>query len=332
MLRSIHESLTADEPPPPWPDIIPAAHKNKLEPRHGLRDRLSAYKDVVAVLDEEERQAIIRTLREQNEIDRLVSCNQNCDSIDSLPQPVQGPVRALFDFAFTLLKDFGIRDRLYEAVYSEALFKACPFCGLEYFDSPEGYREDLDHYLAKSKYPFAAANLRNLVPMGMKCNQSYKGTDDILRDDIGVRRRSFNPYDHGEIKISLEGSDPFGGTKDHEPRWQVDFHPDSEECTTWDNVFHVRTRYIRDILCPNYPTWLRGFESWIKIGKGNPDPTPEESLEAIRQYAESLPSTGHCGGEFLRKPVFQMLHKHCEGGNDRLLNLIRDFLIAGYGT
>ena len=84
----------------------------------------------------------------------------------------------------------------------------CPFCGCEYFDAPGAPREDLDHYLPKSLYPFAAANLRNLVPMGMKCNERYKLAQDILRDAAGVRRRSFDPYAERQIKVILDNSVP----------------------------------------------------------------------------------------------------------------------------
>ena len=85
----------------------------------------------------------------------------------------------------------------------------CPFCALEYFDAPGAPREDLDHYLAVSRYPFAAANLRNLTPMGMKCNERHKGDGDILRDEAGNRRQSFDPYVERELQVSVLNSIPF---------------------------------------------------------------------------------------------------------------------------
>ncbi|MCK7494405.1 MAG: hypothetical protein MZW92_26920 [Comamonadaceae bacterium] len=61
-----------------------------------------------------------------------------------------------------LLTKIGIRDRRYQAIYKSAMYHMCPFCGCEYFDAPGAPREDLDHYLAKSRYPFAAVNLEIL--------------------------------------------------------------------------------------------------------------------------------------------------------------------------
>jgi hypothetical protein len=71
---------------------------------------------------------------------------------------------------------------------------------------------------------------------------------DILRDAAGVRRRSFDPYADRHLKVVLDSSVPFGGADGQTPDWQIDFAPDSVECTTWDNVFHVRERIKRDVL------------------------------------------------------------------------------------
>jgi hypothetical protein len=42
------------------------------------------------------------------------------------------------------------------------------------------YRTDLDHFYPKSKFPFLAVSLSNLVPAGKTCNQSYKQDRDML--------------------------------------------------------------------------------------------------------------------------------------------------------
>lgn len=42
------------------------------------------------------------------------------------------------------------------------------------------FRTDLDHFYPKTKFPFLAVTLSNLVPSGKTCNQSYKGNKDMI--------------------------------------------------------------------------------------------------------------------------------------------------------
>jgi hypothetical protein len=44
----------------------------------------------------------------------------------------------------------------------------------------------------------------------------------------------------------------------------------------------------------------------------------------MRTYAEDMALTGLTAREFLRAPVFQMLHRHCKAGNQRVLALMKD--------
>jgi hypothetical protein len=211
MLESIHNSVEAGTSPPSWPDIIPATHRAQLRTRVGLRDRLVRYNAALSRLSADNRRKVLTCLSQQNLIETLVSCNANCDLLSDLPTLVREPIVDLFEFAFSLLTALGIRDRQYHIIYTDAAYHVCPFCGCEYFDAPGAAREDLDHYLVRNLYPFAAANLKNLVPMGTKCNARYKQAQDILRDNQGVRRKSFNPYADRKLDVILDRSIPFGG-------------------------------------------------------------------------------------------------------------------------
>lgn len=211
MLRSIHNAIDANDPPPAWPDIIPAAYCERLRTYTGLRDRLDRYTVAVLPLAAAGRKTIIRALEEQNDIQGLVSRAHDCEVFTKLPKAAREPLKNLFISAFTSLTGLGIRDRQYRIVYSSLPHHVCPFCGCEFLDAPGAPREALDHYLAKSLYPLAAVNLTNLVFMGNKCNSNYKRTKDILRKADGTRRRAFDPYNCGQTKVSLTASAPFGG-------------------------------------------------------------------------------------------------------------------------
>ncbi|MFM7366725.1 MAG: hypothetical protein ACKO2Z_02745, partial [Sphaerospermopsis kisseleviana] len=197
----------------------------------------------------------------------------------------------------------------------------CPFCGCENFDAPESPREALDHYLVEKKYPFAAANLRNLVPMGNKCNSRYKLAEDILINQNGIRRKSFDPYNHEEIRLCLDNSQPFAGNDGQLPRWQIEFSLNTEEVTTWDEVFHIRERYERDVLNPQFKRWLDDFKSWCKSANIVPS-SQGELVDCLNTYATLYEEMGISDRAFLKAAVFRMFHIHCQQGNQRLISFL----------
>lgn len=328
MLQTIHTSLRSGQEPPSWPTIIPESHRNRLSRRSGIRSRLITYQTTAATLNNSELDQLANALSQQNEVKRLLSGECNCDTIEDLPEAIRQSVKDLFDFAFEKLTDLGLRDCQYQVIYDQT-YHVCPFCGCEYFDAPTEPRQDLDHYLVKSKYPFAAANLHNLVPMGSRCNSKYKQERDILYGNNGTRRRSYYPYDHVGIRISLENSEQFagGGLFPH-PCWYIDFEPDSEETFTWDAVFDIRERYKRDILDPDFRSWLREFSSWCRSAHVQPG-SEQDVVDALKQYSEHMQAMQIRDRAFLKAAVFQMLFHHCQQGNQRLLELINAVIIGG---
>ncbi len=326
MVLTVHASLEAGEDVSDWPAIIPAAHRAQLRPRWGLRDRIQAYAVAAAGLTAEQLVQVEVCLIQQNDIADLLSCAGDCEVIADLPAAIRTPAEDLFTFAFELLDDLGIRDTQYQQIYAVINPAVCPFCGSEYFDHPQSHREDLDHYLAKTIYPFAAANLRNLSPMGKKCN-GYKLQQDVLRDAAGLRRQSFDPYGNHNLRVSLINSVPFGGFEDQIPQWQIDFIPDSPECVTWDAVFSLRERIRNDTLNKSFGSWLRQFAVWFRRRKGLADLTDAKILESVREYKEDLEIQGFEARLFLRFRVFEMLEAYCKQGHERLIELLRDVIM-----
>ena len=316
-------SVDAGGAAPVWPNIIPVAGRRRLRARTGLRDRLDRYAAALGNLSRPQRARVLNCLAQQNEIANLVRCRIDCDALEDLPGLIRAPVLDLFSFSFSLLTDLGIRDRHYRAIYGALPYKVCPFCGSEFFDDPGAPREDLDHYLASSRYPFAAANLRNLSPMGIKCNARYKLATDILRDSNGRRRRAFDPYATRQIRVSLLNSVPFAALGGRAPAWQIDFLPDSPECTTWDEVFSVRERLQRDVLKDCFPRWLQEFAAWFVRRKGIDDLNDRQLTASVREHAENMALQGFMAKDFLRAHVFEMVHEHCRRRNRRMLDFLR---------
>lgn len=324
-VKNVHALVKAKKRYPAWPKILPVAHQARLKSHTGLRDRLKGYNIALRKLSSGERGAVLAAVTDQNRISDLLSNAHNCADLDALPTAIHEAVTSLFDFSFGLLTDLKVRDEHYKAIYDAATEHVCPFCGTEYFDAPGAPREALDHYLAKSRYPFAAVNLRNLVPMGHKCNSSYKLAVDILYDAGGVRRVAFDPYNHTKIGVVLDDSDSFGGSTPNTPKWDIRFVPNSAHVQTWDDVFSVRKRYQRDQLDANYRRWLDLLrQSAQKLGWAVD--TEQQRLVALKKFEELWALHGFDGGGFLKAAVFRMLRLRCEQGDKRLNEQLRDLM------
>lgn len=323
VLRKMHHNLDAGIPVEAWPDCIPIEHKATLKSRHGLKSRLKEYANALSSLSQGDRAVVYDALISQNNIEALLSGAHACAALSSLPQAIQRPLKDLFEFSFSLLTELGIRDRHYRLIWDSRPQHYCPFCGLEFFSAPGEPREDQDHFLAESIYPFAAVNLKNLVPMGTKCNQRYKLSKNVLIDEKGVRRRVFYAYNHQGISVNLDRSEPFPSLDQRTPRWVIDLVPSSEEAESWDSVFDIRRRYENDVLNPQFVEWLRHLKAWW-IGEMPSGPVTDPTLiSGLAKYIQHLSNMGMSGRDFLRVPMFEMLHKHCQSGHTRLINFLR---------
>jgi hypothetical protein len=324
-VRAIHAAVDAGKRYPKWPKILGAVYHPILSSRTGLRDRLKAYDRAVRRLDKPDQDVVLQALEAENRISDLVAGLQDCATIDALPDVVREPIEDLFGFAFGLLTDLTVRDQHYAAIYAAAPEHVCPFCGTEHFDAPGAAREALDHYLTRSRYPFAAANLRNLVPMGHKCNSSYKLASDLLRRADGSRRMAFDPYNHTKISVFLDDSDPFNGTTEYIPRWAFRFEPETPAVPTWDEVFSVCERYRRDHLDPSFRGWLDLFAR-VARREGVHPYSDAALVTALRRLEDDFQYSGLQDRAFLKAAVFRMLRRQCEAGHRRLLDMLRNLV------
>lgn len=331
MLQIAHDGVQRDILLPDWKKLL-AEDENRLVSRNGLRDRIKDYADGLRRLSKEELERVRRAINEQNRFEELLRGASDCDRLQDLPESIHSTIKNLFDYAFDLIKELEIRDAHYEHIYENLQACVCPFCGMEDFEAPRSYRddaslaaEDLDHYLPKSIYPFAAANLINLLPMGMKCNERYKGAEDLLRKE-GKRRISHSPYDPPAIIISLLNSslfarpDPRYGHSATLPEWKIRFSPDTEETETWCEIFHIRQRYETTVLDANYRTWIEDFQ---KAGKRYHFEQTLEGLKiALTEHISLQEELGIRDKAFLKAALFRLLLQNVESGNQRLINLL----------
>lgn len=332
IIRIIHEKLNANLGIPSWPDLIPAAldqdNRSSLLRLHGVRDRVVNYKNCIEGLSIAERDIIFLALTNQNNIVGLLGNTAPIYDLEKNYPAIYEAAHKLFVFGYEKLTDLGVRDRQYKLVFGSLNVNSCPFCGFERIMSPMEARQDQDHYLAKSIYPFAAANMRNLVPMCRCCNRDYKHDIDILKDLNGNRRKAFDPYNAPEISISLIKSIPFEGCKNKLPAWWIEFSPELEETETWDQVFSIRTRYSREVLNTGFDRWIKSFMNWCKTKSYPNNFTDEQVLDVLRNHYHKTEIENPVGIDFLKPKVFEMLVYQFELGNDRVIRFIRNAVVG----
>jgi hypothetical protein len=152
----------------------------------------------------------------------------------------------------------------YKIFYSNLKIKICPFCGIEPLHDYTFYKQDYDHSLYKDKYPLAAVNMKNLVPMGRDCNTIFKKIKDVLHNNLGNRRQYFYPFINSvKISINLDGSIYTFSNLDS-ANWRVSFTPVTEKTITWNDVFNICDRYKKEVFLSDATGWFNTFLNYVK--------------------------------------------------------------------
>jgi hypothetical protein len=214
------------------------------------------------------RQRIFEQVQVTNRIQQL------CDGAIQIPEsaidwnsPLGKAINTLMSALYesldlTIFRREGQTAQPTHQVYSEFIKKnkyVCPFCGIRLFKNKRGIRrEDFDHYLHKSAYPLAAANLKNLVPTCGICNQDYKGTKDILMDG-----KAFYPYAPiPEIRVEVDcdaypATENFGDAGTWSVTLAVDPPDDTAQpkLTAWNRVYSIKKR-LEDEIREFFEEWM----------------------------------------------------------------------------
>lgn len=333
IIQDVHDKLNAGEnitsTQPTWLNLVSARatgqRADTLVGLSGVKKRLFAFKDAYAGLTQPDREIVLATLVSQNQIASLLNRTAHPQVISQTHPLVHESAKDLFVFCFEKLTDLNVRSGQYNTIFVSLSDKICPFCGIERVMNPEETAQDQDHYLAKSIYPFCAANLRNLVPMCRCCNRDYKKDKDVIQNGA---RSAFDPYNCTSPEITLNQTIIVADSSPIKFDWNIDFLTHAEEAETWDSVFDIRTRYKRDILNEYFDKWLWGFSE--KCRKNRQRGYLENALnyDQIRQqlayYQEDKaenPNIGLAG--FLEPLVFNFLLQKYDEKKPSIVSLVR---------
>lgn len=310
-------------------NVFPAEIKTTLIPLRGIRDRFFAFKDELLNLSTGERRVVLQALTSQNLISQLLDGTAHVNVIDVQLPKIHEKAKSLFVFCYEKLTDLGIREQQYEIVFESLDDKICPFCGIERVMNPEETAQDQDHYLAKSIYPFAAVNMKNLVPMCRCCNRDYKKDIDIIRDSASARRKAFDPYNCVPPDLCLNRSSVVPEISPLKFDWNIEFLTFIEESETWDAVFSIRHRYKRDVLDKHFDRWLGGLKKYCEGLKRKGLITTQLTNDQVKNYLTDyienkteFPNIGN--GGFLEPLAYKYLLTEFENNNQRIVQFIRE--------
>lgn len=153
----------------------------------------------------------------------------------------------------------------------------CLYCNNENIQ-PRGkkvvYRPDLDHFHPKSKFPFLATTIANLVPSGTFCNTAYKKNRDML--DLA------HPYILGVDKdpVFLINTPP--GEKVTEHNYTVKLFSQGTKLDRSLAEFEIAHLYSND---REIKTWIEKAHACVEMHIGmNQGPIPEHILELLGDF------------------------------------------------
>ncbi|WP_455927817.1 hypothetical protein [Pseudomonas capeferrum] len=314
-------------------DSVTIDNRDKIKKFTGMRKHLFSYKDEILNLTPQQRGSILAAMTNQNLIENLLDGSQQAQLINTSHPTVHEKAKTLFVFCFEKLTELNIRENQYQIIFDSLPEKICPFCGIERVMDPSETAQDQDHYLAKSIYPFAATNMRNLVPMCRCCNRDYKKDINVIMDANGTHRAAFDPYNCIPPEISLARSTLVQDTSPVKFEWEIDFLSEPDKSKTWDEVFSIRNRYKRDVLNRYFDRWLSGFKIQCTKHRARgiiqPNFTNDQirdQLQYYQEYKAEHPSIGLAG--FLEPLAFKLLLKMYDDGDDRIIKLIRDTVLG----
>lgn len=306
------------------PEFKPIANKCKkilLEP---IKKIFKIFK----ALDDQKKDIVYKAFKTNNLIERLCKGEDQPIHYDELPEALRGEMKSFFKNLYeklptrkSFVEKYGTLKQHFDEFCKLNKDGICPFCGLTDLQSEyDEIRDDYDHYLPKSKYPFNSVNFENLVPTCDKCNKKYKSQVDTLYkgNNKTSRRKVFYPYDGLlneaiTVKISPNGTsnDVFSDDYEIDLNGHQSIH---EEIESWNDIYKIKERY-KSIIKKKRITWVDLLKNRLKRERRRKGFNLNSFLTA---YLDDLKFCGFDDKAFLKKAVFDF-HFSLQEFKDSLL-------------
>lgn len=297
-------------------DLFPARFHPVLDQCTGIvRGACATIHDYVKGL-EANRGYLSDCFVDSNCIEEICACTKTPVRIEDLavPNDIRETIEKLFDDLYdqvlyqrdSFSNEYGtVRTDHYNPFrIHNAHISKCPFCKiLPVRTEFSKERDQYDHYLPISKYPFSAVNFYNLIPTCERCNGlRIKGSKDLFVDVPG---NSFYPYadsvNNMEIAVEI---DPKPILRESIITMTFDSpDPIDKEIETWDHLYCTKQWYT-DIAIGSIKDWFDFFHGLKKVNDEDGVLTLEQ---AIRGWVLGLKAEREKELNFIKIPVISEL-------------------------
>jgi hypothetical protein len=265
--------------------------------------------NVLRRLKQATRSSICNQIKESNNIELVCSGGYSPVLLDNDAKGLKKMLREFFlnlyeqvldgnafkdKFHTTLLEHFNEFRRANKNI------TLCPTCGIGELKMAESKtRDQYDHFLPKSLYPFSSVNFENLILCCKECNSfDVKGDKNTIVLSTG---RLFYPFDSMHKQLSVSFSIATDNTIPENIIWDINYSsPDGKigEIQSWRTIYDIDRRY-HDFAKGRIEKWYRFYWEYVNDGDMAHLSLADRKLACLK--ALELDEKLHLS--FIRKPV-----------------------------
>lgn len=281
------------------PDFLKIAKRHKKI----VYGRLKLIYEITKTWQQEQRTELCQQIRDSNKIEDICASTVNPAMLDKNVKGVFKILRNLFLALYnqvldgkTIHEEWGITLREHYDAFRTANDEiiTCPICGI----SPvkmncDKQRDQYDHYLPKSLYPYSAINFRNLVPTCTDCNSpQVKGDKDIIA--IANGSNIFFPFseNHPNIKVNCELTSNAIAFENTE--WELTYASDQvcdNQIRAWKEIYSIESRH-RGFIKGRLKSWLKSYIKYCQSPRRSgqqPNTMRVNFLDVIETQSDECP-------------------------------------------
>lgn len=208
--------------------------KGKWKRKHSDENRKNCFEEINKELESNNLTSLSSIEPIPEMIQKALETAQKAFSIDKISEVLF----KLFDYDV-------FSDKFREDFIVASKVNVCPYCNSAFIlnyhkDKNNKSTADLDHYYPRSRYPFFAVTLWNLIPICSTCNSRFKAQYDTFSNEI------LYPY------IKWQGMDEInfipklaekGYSFEDEAHFTIDVQTSNERSKNSSDLFHLQDLY-----------------------------------------------------------------------------------------
>ncbi|WP_169091427.1 HNH endonuclease [Paenibacillus sp. PL91] len=291
------------------PEFLPIVNRHQKI----LKNRFKTIYDHVSSLEATDRQLFCQRVIESNQIEKICRGEYRPQAFIGKSTGIDVTLKELFLDLYNQVLDGApfqenantkLRDHFNQFCDINVDITLCPICGIgELKKSQDETRDQYDHYLPKSLYPFSSINFYNLVLCCKECNSfEAKGDKDTIAVSTG---KLFFPYDDNHKGISLAVNVKHDNPDIEKIDWELIFNiPDNknDEIESWKTIYSIESRY-QGYVRARVMKWYKYYFGFIRNSKL----AHLDISDRKQSFMVSLELNESLGLNFISKPTLEGL-------------------------